>query len=64
MLGTDHYFSNGGSQFCKINCLHANISTKNCQQKNFFKKIVCTTLVKLESLFYCNVLDAIICGVW
>ena len=28
------------------------------------KKIVCTTLVKLESLFFCNLLDAIICSDW
>ena len=40
-------------------------STKKIvSRKNSLKKIACTTLVKLESLFFCNLLDAIICSVW
>ena len=35
----DHYFSAGVSNFGKINCLHAKITEKNYQQKNFLKKI-------------------------
>ena len=38
LLGTDHYFSIGGSHFGKINRLDTKSNEKNCQQKNFFKK--------------------------
>ena len=54
----------GGSYLGKINCLHTKkINEKSRQQKNFLKKIVRTTLVKLENLLFCNLLDAIICSV-
>ena len=40
-------------------------SKKKLSAENFlFKKIVCTTLVKLVSLSFCNLLDDIICSVW
>ena len=37
MLGTDHYFSTGGSHFGKINCLHTKrkkLSAEKFIQKN------------------------------
>ena len=40
-------------------------STKKIvSRKISLKKLVCTTLVNLESLFFCNLLDSIICIVW
>ena len=59
------FYRGGGSYFGKINSLHAKNQRKKLSAEKFLsKKIVHTTLVKLESLFYCNLLYAIICGVW
>ena len=56
-------FLPGGSHFGKINCLHKK-SMKKLSAEKFPKKIVCTTLVKLEILFFCDLLDVIHCSVW
>ena len=50
-----HFFLNKLTACKKVN-------EKIVSRKNSLKQIVCTILVKLESLFFCTLLDAII--VW